>query len=70
MPDPRNRRGRRFPLVPVLAAVAAGVPAGAKSLAAAVEWIADVPVWALRAAGLTIAPFTTLSRGKDTTRPM
>ncbi|MER6114174.1 ISAs1 family transposase [Streptomyces hirsutus] len=58
LPDPRSRRGRRFPLVPVVAAAAAVVLAGARSLTAVLEWIADVPDWVLRAVGFTTDPFT------------
>ncbi|MFD8097895.1 ISAs1 family transposase [Streptomyces malaysiensis] len=58
LPDPRSRCGRRFPLVPVVAAAAAGVLAGARSLTAVLEWIADAPDWVLRAVGFTADPFT------------
>ncbi|MEV1083741.1 transposase family protein [Streptomyces sp. NPDC050211] len=47
VPDPRDRRGRRYPL----AAAAAAVLAGARSLTAISEWFADAPGWALRAVG-------------------
>ncbi|MGW4825221.1 transposase family protein [Streptomyces sp. NPDC004227] len=39
VPDPRDRRGRRYPLSALLAAAAAAVSAGARSLAAIGEWI-------------------------------
>ncbi|WP_143070978.1 transposase family protein, partial [Streptomyces malaysiense] len=58
LPDPRARRGRRFPLVPVVAAAAAGVLAGARSLAAVAEWIADAPRWVLLTLGFTCDPFS------------
>ncbi|MDH2393296.1 transposase family protein [Streptomyces sp. HNM0663] len=41
VPDPRDRRGRRHPLSALLAAAAAAVLAGARSLAAIGEWITD-----------------------------
>jgi predicted transposase YbfD/YdcC len=56
--DPRDRRGRRFPLTAVVSAAAAGVLAGARSLTAIAEWIADAPEWVLRALGFTVNPFT------------
>ncbi|MFB7505555.1 transposase family protein [Streptomyces broussonetiae] len=43
MPDPRARRGRRFPLIAIVAAAAASVLGGARSLTAVTEWIADAP---------------------------
>lgn len=43
MPDPRRARGRRHPLVFILALAACAVLAGAKSLAAIAEWAADAP---------------------------
>lgn len=58
LPDPRDRRGRRFPLTALVAAAAAGVLAGARSLTAIAEWTADAPPWALRALGFTVDPFT------------
>jgi len=41
--DPRGRRGRRHPLVAILAIAAAAVLAGARSMAAIAEWAADAP---------------------------
>ena len=41
--DPRCRRGRRHPLVAILAMAAAAVLAGARSMAAIAEWAADAP---------------------------
>ncbi|MFG2682402.1 transposase family protein [Streptomyces sp. NPDC048392] len=58
LPDPRNRRGRRFPLVATVTAAAAGVLAGARTLTAMAEWIADAPRWVLRALGFTFDPFS------------
>jgi hypothetical protein len=39
--DPRARAGRRHPLVAILVLAAAGVLAGARSIAAIAEWAAD-----------------------------
>jgi len=41
--DPRQRRGRRHTLATILAVAAAAVLAGARSLAAIGEWVADPP---------------------------
>ncbi|WP_344171873.1 ISAs1 family transposase [Pilimelia columellifera] len=43
VPDPRKRRGVRYRLVVVLAAVACAVLAGYCSYAALAEWVADLP---------------------------
>jgi hypothetical protein len=43
VPDPRDRRGRRYRLVPVLAIAVCAVLAGARSYAAIAEWAADAP---------------------------
>ncbi|MEU5632296.1 ISAs1 family transposase [Streptomyces rishiriensis] len=58
VPDPRDRRGRRHPLPALLSAAAASVLAGARSLAAIGEWIADAPRWAVRALGFAPDPLT------------
>ncbi|MEV0695473.1 ISAs1 family transposase [Streptomyces sp. NPDC050388] len=58
VPDPRDRRGRLYPLVPLLSAAAASVLAGARSLTAIGEWIADAPRWALRVLGFAPDPLT------------
>jgi predicted transposase YbfD/YdcC len=43
VPDPRATRGRRHPLVAILAMAAAAVLAGARSIAAIAEWATDAP---------------------------
>jgi DDE_Tnp_1-associated len=43
VPDPRAGRGRRHPLVAILAMAAAAVRTGARSVAAVAEWAADTP---------------------------
>jgi predicted transposase YbfD/YdcC len=43
IPDPRRARGRRFPLVLILALAAAAVLTGARSMTATAEWAADTP---------------------------
>jgi DDE_Tnp_1-associated len=43
VPDPRAARGRRHPLVAILALAAAAVAAGARSITAIAEWAADAP---------------------------
>lgn len=58
LPDPRDRRGRRFPLTALVAAAAAGVLAGARSMTAIAEWVSDAPRWALLALGFPVDPFT------------
>ncbi|WP_432034717.1 transposase family protein, partial [Streptomyces antibioticus] len=58
VPDPRDRRGRRHPLSALLAAAAAAVLAGARSLAAIGEWITDAPRWAQAALGFAPDPLT------------
>ncbi|WP_112471291.1 ISAs1 family transposase [Streptomyces triticisoli] len=58
LPDPRGRRGRRFPLVAIVSAAAASVLAGARSLTAITEWTADAPRWVLMALGFSVDPFS------------
>jgi predicted transposase YbfD/YdcC len=43
VPDPRSTRGRRHPLVAILALAATAVLAGARSIAAIAEWATDAP---------------------------
>ncbi|MGW0579075.1 ISAs1 family transposase [Streptomyces sp. NPDC002920] len=58
LPDPRGRRGRRFPLVANVAAASASVLSGARSSTAIAEWIADAPRWVLLALGFAVDPFS------------
>ncbi|MFJ3309565.1 transposase family protein [Streptomyces sp. NPDC086549] len=58
VPDPRDRRGRRHPLSALLAAAAAAVLAGARSLTAIGEWITDAPRWAVHVLGFAPDPLT------------
>ncbi|MFK0160837.1 ISAs1 family transposase [Streptomyces sp. NPDC090493] len=58
MPDPRGLRGRRYLLSALVAAAAASVLAGARSLSAITEWIADAPAWACLALGFPVDPLT------------
>lgn len=50
--DPRGRRGRRYPLVPLIAAGIAAASAGAGSLAAIAQWLADLDASVAAALGL------------------
>ncbi|MFE9970526.1 transposase family protein [Streptomyces hirsutus] len=58
VPDPRGVRGRRYSLPALVAAAAASVLAGARSLTAITEWITDAPAWACRALGFPADPLT------------
>jgi hypothetical protein len=58
VPDPRDRRGRRYPLVSVLAVSAAAVAAGARSVTAIAEWATDAPGPILAALGVRCDPLT------------
>jgi predicted transposase YbfD/YdcC len=58
LPDPRRRRGRRHPLVGILALAVSAVLAGARSVAAIAEWAADAPTDVLTALGLAPHPLT------------
>jgi predicted transposase YbfD/YdcC len=58
VPDPRDARGRRYSAPALLCAAAAAVLAGAHSLVAVGEWIADVPQHVLGVLGFTADPFT------------
>ncbi|MFM9699319.1 ISAs1 family transposase [Streptomyces europaeiscabiei] len=56
VPDPRNPRGVRHPLVTVLALTACAVLAGARSLLAVSEWVADAPAEVLERLGVRVDP--------------
>ncbi|MDT3395185.1 transposase family protein [Streptomyces sp. B1866] len=58
VPGPRGVRGRRYRLSALVAAAAASVLAGARSLSAITEWIGDVPAWACRALGFPTDPLS------------
>jgi hypothetical protein len=51
LPDPRDRRGRRFPLTAIVTAAAASVLARTGSLTTIAEWTADAPRRVLLALG-------------------
>jgi predicted transposase YbfD/YdcC len=58
LPDPRDRRGRRYALASVLAVSAAAVVAGAGSVTAIAEWASDAPWPILAALGVRCDPLT------------
>ncbi|WP_405770670.1 transposase family protein [Actinacidiphila glaucinigra] len=58
LPDPRGVRGRHYRLSALVAAAAASVLDGARSLTAITEWICDAPAWACRALGFPVDPLT------------
>ncbi|MFJ6662265.1 transposase family protein, partial [Streptomyces sp. NPDC091377] len=62
VPDPRARRGIRHPWTALLTAAAAAVPAGAASITAMGEWVADAPQRALALLGFRRDPLTGLIR--------
>lgn len=62
VPDPRARRGIRHPWTALLAAAAAAVLAGAASMAAIGEWVADAPQRVLARLGFRPDPLTGLIR--------
>ncbi|MFD7924317.1 ISAs1 family transposase [Streptomyces sp. NPDC059740] len=62
MPDPRARRGIRYPWPALLTAAAAAVLAGAASVTAIGEWIADAPQRVLALLGFRPDPLTGLIR--------
>ncbi|MFJ4617631.1 transposase family protein [Streptomyces sp. NPDC088812] len=57
-PDPRDPRGVRHALVAVLALTACVVLAGATSVLAVSEWIADAPPHILERLGIRLAPLS------------
>ncbi|THA33852.1 ISAs1 family transposase [Streptomyces sp. A1277] len=60
MPDPRARRGIRYPWAALLTAAAAAVLAGAASVTAIGEWVADAPQRILALLGFRPDPLTGL----------
>ena len=56
--DPRAPRGRRHPLIAILAMAAAAVLAGARSMTAIAEWAADAPQPVRAALGARRDPLT------------
>ena len=56
VPDPRARRGRRYPLAGLLAVAVSAVTAGAKSFTAIGEWAAALSTESLAGFGLQTAP--------------
>ena len=52
VPDPRARRGVRYPFVPILVVAACATLAGARSFAAIGEWVADLSAEARASLGL------------------
>ncbi|GAA2273532.1 ISAs1 family transposase [Streptomyces roseiscleroticus] len=58
MPDPRARRGVRHPWTALLSAAAAAVLAGAASITAIGEWVADAPQRVLALLGFRPDPLT------------
>ncbi|MGC9668450.1 ISAs1 family transposase [Planosporangium sp. 12N6] len=67
VPDPRDPRGVIHPLVSLLAVAVAAVLAGARSVTAIGEWVADVPATVLAALGVVRDPFTGFHRVPDAT---
>ncbi|MFF3404399.1 transposase family protein [Streptomyces sp. NPDC002659] len=62
VPDPRARRGVRYPWTALQALAAAAVLAGATSMAAIGEWVADAPQRILARLGFRPDPLTGLIR--------
>ena len=71
VPDPRALRGRRHPLIAILAVAAAAVLAGACSMTAIAEWAAEAPQPVRAALGATPAtlpgPWPPSGSGSDET---
>jgi predicted transposase YbfD/YdcC len=65
VPDPRDPRGVRHSLSSVLLASVAAVLAGARSLAAIGEWVADAPPGVLAALGVRFDPLAGRFRPPD-----
>lgn len=62
VPDPRARRGIRHPWTALLTSAAAAVLAGAASITAIGEWVADAPQRVLALLGFRPDPLTGLIR--------
>ncbi|MFJ8953523.1 transposase family protein, partial [Streptomyces sp. NPDC102381] len=56
VPDPRDPRGVRYPLVTLLGLTACAVLAGAKSLLAVGEWVTEAPAAVLEKLGARVDP--------------
>lgn len=56
VPDPRDRRGVRYPLAGMLAVAVCAVIAGARSYAAIGEWGEDLTATELESLGLSRTP--------------
>src|SRR4051812_36718782 len=71
VPAPRAPRGRRYPLVSVLAVAVCAVLAGACTFAAVSDWVRDLdrPVWARLGFGERVPVATTVWRGRVPRRP-
>lgn len=67
VPDPRDPRGVIHPLPSLLAVAIAALLAGARSVAAIGEWVADVPATVLTALQVVRDPFTGAHRVPDAT---
>jgi predicted transposase YbfD/YdcC len=65
VPDPRDPRGVRHSLVSVLATAVAAVLAGATSLAAIAEWVADVSAGVLDVLGVRFDPLSRVHQVPD-----
>jgi len=65
VPDPRDPRGVRHSLTSVLLAAVAAVLAGARSLAAIGEWVADAPPGVLATLGVRFDPLAGRFRPPD-----
>jgi predicted transposase YbfD/YdcC len=65
VPDPRDPRGVRHSLASLLATAIAAVLAGARSLAAIAEWVADVPAEVLDVLGIRYDPLSRLHQVPD-----
>ncbi|MEU9283835.1 transposase family protein [Streptomyces sp. NPDC048275] len=69
VPDPRGRRGRRYPALALLCAAVAAVLAGARSLIAISEWLTDAPRHVLGVLGFAADPTRSPESGRCRTQP-